>query len=99
MAKVNKNKLKEIALQRVNDLMKEAKDNVKEDKELSRKYVQLARKIAMKVNLRLPKEIKIKFCKYCDSYWTPGKNLRVRVDKNKIIYYCLDCKHFRRYGK
>ena len=99
MAKDKKTKIKENALERVRDLFKEAKSVFKEDKELARKYVKLARKIAMRVNLRMPREIKVQFCRNCNSYLVPGKNLRVRIDKNKIIYYCLECKHFRRYGK
>jgi len=99
MAKDRKSKIKENALERVYGLFDEAKKVFSEDRELSRKYVKLARKIAMKVNLRMPRDIKLKFCRNCDSYLVPGKNLRVRVDKNKIIYYCLECKHFRRYGK
>ena len=95
MVKLRKNQLKKIALERVNELFDEAKNS---DSELARKYVKLARRIAMRVNLRLPKEIKIRFCRNCDAYLVPGKNLRVRKDKDKIIYYCLECKHFRRYG-
>ena len=97
MAKDKKTKIKENALERVRDLFKEAKSVFKEDKELARKYVKLARKIAMRVNLRMPREIKVQFCRNCNSYLFPGKNCRIRTKNRKVVYYCLECRHFRKY--
>lgn len=87
----------EIALERVKILFKEADENFKKHPERSDRYVNIARKIAMKVNLRIPRELKRKFCKHCYKYLKPGVNCRVRIRKGKVIYYCLSCKKYMRY--
>ncbi len=87
----------EIALERVKILLKEADENFKKHPERSDRYVNIARKIAMKVNLRIPRELKRKFCKHCYKYLKPGVNCRVRIRKGKVIYYCLSCKKYMRY--
>jgi len=97
MVKDQKNKIKENALERVYDLFKEAKSVFNDDKELSKKYVKLARKIAMRVNLRYLEKLKFSFCRNCNAYQMPGKNCRIRTKNKKVVYYCLECKHFRRY--
>ena len=88
---------KEIARERVRILFQEAEKAFKKDKKLADRYVNLARKVAMKVNLRIPKEYKRCFCKHCYSYLKAGENLRVRTHNDKIIYYCLECKRHMRY--
>lgn len=89
----NKENLKEIALSRVKQLFKEANTNSK----MANRYVQLARKIAMKVNLKIPKEYKRKYCKHCNSYLRAGVNCRVRNNKSQVVYKCLDCGKFMRF--
>ncbi len=93
-----KSKLKIIALERVKILLEEASEIFDEDKKLANSYVKKAKKIAMKVNLKIPSYLKRKFCKHCDSFLVPGKNLRVRTKNSKVVYYCLDCKKFSRYN-
>ncbi len=66
-------------------------------KDLANRYVYLARKIAMKVNVKISPVLKRKFCKHCYHFLYPGKNLRVRTKDGKVIYYCLDCKKFMRF--
>lgn len=98
MAKRIPKKLKqEIALNRVKSLFKEAQQKFKTDSKLSQRYVDIARKTAMKVNLRLPRELKRKICKHCYHYLVPSKTCRVRIHKNKVIYYCLNCKNYMRF--
>ncbi len=87
---------KKIALHRVETLFKEADEIFKESKELANRYVKLARKIAMRVNLKIPRKLKRKFCKHCYSYLKPGINCRVRTKNSKVIYYCLNCKKYTR---
>lgn len=88
---------KEIARERIKKLFAEADKAFSKDKKLANRYVALARKIAMKFNLRMPGGYKRKFCKHCYSYLKPGKNLRVRTKDKKVIYYCLECKKFMRF--
>ncbi|MBU0962917.1 MAG: ribonuclease P [Nanoarchaeota archaeon] len=87
---------KEIALQRIKQLFEEADSVFKENPERANRYVKLARKIAMKVNLKFPRELKRKFCKHCYSYLKQGVNSRVRNYKSRITIYCNNCKKFTR---
>lgn len=96
---MEKNKSKKEVLQIVNNLFNLAKIAFKDDPKLANKYVKLARKNAMKINLRIPRGLKRKFCKHCYFYLVPGKNSRVRVHKSRIIYYCFNCKKYMRFNK
>jgi len=89
-------KLKELALERIRILFDRAEEEFKEDAKLSNRYVSLARKIAMKYKVKMPRELKRSYCKHCLSYLKPGANCRVRVQRGKVIYYCLNCKKFMR---
>lgn len=60
------------------------------------KYVEIARKKAMKVNLRFTSVQRRKICKHCYKYLVPGRNARVRIHDSKIIYHCDNCKKFTR---
>ncbi|MBL7147464.1 MAG: ribonuclease P [Nanoarchaeota archaeon] len=95
--KPNKNELKKIALEKIKTLFNEARIQFNKNPSLSNRYITLARKIAMKFNLRIPRELKRRYCKHCYSYLVPNKNCRVRVHKSRVIYYCLNCKKFMRF--
>ncbi len=82
-------KQREIAYERVEKLLKLAA----EDTEKADRYVALARKISMKVNLRLPSSLKRKFCKNCGTFFRPGTNCRIRTRNSRLICYCFKCKH------
>lgn len=90
-------KVQKIAKERIKFLFQEAKRVFKQDNKLSDKYVKTARRIAMKYKIRLPSELKKRFCKHCYKYLVPSVNCRVRIHKHRIIYYCLSCKHFMRH--
>ena len=90
-------KQQKIALERVNILFREAKSMFKEDPKLSDKYAKLARKIAMKYKVKIPSEHKRSFCKNCHSYLMPGKNVRIRLQRGHMVYYCLNCRHIARF--
>lgn len=86
-----------IALERIEILFNEAEKAFCADKKLADSYVAKARKIAMKYNVKMPRELKRKFCKHCYSYLKPGINLRVRTHKGKVVYYCMSCKEYMRF--
>jgi ribonuclease P protein subunit RPR2 len=96
MRRNNKNQ-KEIALDRIKTLFKEAKDVFSKDKALANRYVKLARELGMKYKVRIPSNLKRRFCKHCYHYLMPGVNLRVRTREGKVVYYCLDCKKYSRF--
>ena len=87
-----KKQVKEIARERIKELFKEAQNNPK----MANRYVSLARKIAGKARIRMPKELKRRFCKHCYKYLRSGKNARIRTREGKLIIYCLECKKHNR---
>lgn len=89
--------IRKIALERVIVLFKQAKERFKENSKLSDRYVALARKIAMKYKIRIPRELKRKFCKHCYGYLLPSINCRVRTREGKVVYYCFSCKKYMRF--
>jgi len=88
---------RKIALERIKILFKQAKEIFKEDPKLAHRYIYLARKIAMKFKVRIPRELKRKFCKHCYKYLVPNVNCRVRVHNGHMVYYCLECKKYMRF--
>jgi ribonuclease P protein subunit RPR2 len=93
------NSTKRIALKRVHTLFGLAKETIHEDPELAQRYVQIARKIAMRTKLRLPKEYRSLICRHCKSFILPGVNCRVRIQQRRephMVITCLNCgKHTR----
>ncbi len=93
---LSKPQQKIIAQQRIKQLFHEAELVFSKNKLWSNRYVALARKIAMKVKLKMPGYYKRKFCKHCYSYLQPGINSRTRIRSGKVIIYCWECKKFTR---
>ena len=60
--------LKEIALERINELFSQAEKVFRKSPDLADRYVELARKIGMKYKTRIPPELKRQFCKHCYCY-------------------------------
>ena len=95
MLKREKRLERRIAKERIRilfEIMEKMKD---EDYELARRYVELARRIAMKYRLKLPKRYKLLFCKKCLYPYREGR-FRVRVRKSRVIITCLNCGYERR---
>jgi len=88
---------KKLAGERVTTLFTEAEKAFPEDPALANRYVELARKVAMKVRLRLSSAIKKRFCKHCYCFLVPGKNCRVRTRRGILVYYCRQCKKYMRF--
>jgi ribonuclease P protein subunit RPR2 len=55
------------------------------------RYVELARKIGMRYNVRIPLKYKRRFCNNCYSYLHPGRTADVRTRSGKLIVHCRNC--------
>lgn len=97
MVKFFRSKQKIIARERIKNLISLAEKAFSKNPRVSDHYVELARKIAMKARVRIPSDIKKRFCKHCYKFLQPGVNCRVRTRNNKLIYYCLNCKEYMRF--
>lgn len=64
------------------------------------RYVFLARKMAMKYNLRIPPNLKRKFCHKCYHYFHGSKDYTVRTNPQTkaVEYKCKKCNGLTRYG-
>jgi len=96
MARANKSELKRVAKARIEELFVQAQEMFSLDPSLSTRYVFLARKLAMRFKVRIPRELKRRFCKHCYTYLVASKNARVRVQNKKVIILCENCRKFTR---
>ena len=88
-----------IAKDRIKTLLKQAELNVKTNPSYSRRYVELARKIAMRYTIRLPKTVKRMICKKCNSFLVAGENCTVRTNPKQqaVIITCKNCVAIQRF--
>lgn len=83
------------ALERISELFLQAKDS--NNSVLSKRYVNLARRIAMRYRVRFSREQKLSFCKNCDAFLVRGKNSSIRLIKSNIVLSCKECGFVRRF--
>lgn len=67
-----------------------------DDDDRARRYVRLARRIAERNRLRLPREFTRFTCDACDAYLRPGRNARVRLRGGYVVVTC-ECGEQARY--
>lgn len=81
-----------IARERIEILFDLAKKELKKHPERSKRYIELARKIGVRYNIRLER-LKRKFCKNCNSLLIPGYNSEVKIDskRKEVIIKCKNC--------
>ena len=60
------------------------------------RYASLAAKIGMRYNVRLPRDLKRRYCRKCHAFLVPGKNCRVRISRGKVTTTCGVCGDVRR---
>ncbi len=58
---------------------------------LSRRYVQLARRIGTRYNIRIPPLLKDRFCQGCSTFFREGVSVRTRFNAGKRTRTCLTC--------
>lgn len=97
----HKKVIKEIAKVRIKYLFQRAEDIFTENKELSNRYVILARKYAQRAKIEIPYKWKRRICHKCKRFLYPGLNCRFRIhSKSKtphISMTCFECNRTTRY--
>jgi ribonuclease P protein subunit RPR2 len=81
-------------IDRLETLAREAVRDGEDDR--AREYVRLARRVAERHRLRLPRRFRRFTCDRCDAYLRPGLNARVRLQSGKVVVAC-DCGELARY--
>lgn len=88
---------KQLARERIAVLFSQAKRAFADHPERSNRYVELARKIAMRQRVRIDREFRYRFCHNCSVYFMPGSTMRVRVHRGNVVVTCLACGKKTRY--
>ena len=88
---------KKIAAERIGILFEQAGQVFHEHPELSNRYVELARKIAMRQRIRIDREYRRRYCHHCYAFLVPGNNMRVRVHRGNVVVTCKECNKQTRY--
>lgn len=83
---------REIAQERIGILMGFAATESSAHQERSDRYAQLARKIGMRYNVKIPAHLR-RMCKGCDGFLVPGKNCVIRTSARtrSVQTRCLRC--------
>jgi ribonuclease P protein subunit RPR2 len=91
--------VKSVARRRVFRLFLLAREIYGQDPLLAQRYVDMARRIAMAANIRLPKEFRLQVCRHCKSFILPGVSCRVRIKRRRephVVITCLNCGRYMR---
>jgi ribonuclease P protein subunit RPR2 len=91
---------KELAMERIEKLFSLASGCFTEDPQLANRYVELARNIGMRCQVRIPAPLKMRFCRRCGAFLTSGSNSRVRIrpdGRGRVVVTCLKCGTIKRY--
>lgn len=81
-----------IALERITALFRMAESEATHERpERARRYVELARRIGMRYNVRIPASFRRSFCRACLAYLVPSRSARVRLDHGRIVVTCRAC--------
>lgn len=88
-----------IARERIEILVRQAKEMALKDEDLSRRYVDLARRISKRTKVRIPGEWKRYLCKGCGIALVPGDNAKIRLHARNsgVVITCQSCGFVKRY--
>ncbi len=84
--------VRRIAEERIWRLFGLAEQEFPKHPERSKRYVEIARAIGKRNNVRIPAELKPKFCKSCSAFLVQGKNAEItRQSSNSSSFYTIKC--------
>jgi len=83
--------VKRLALQRIQRLSNLAMKTLRENPKLAQRYIEIARRIAMRTRLHLPKEYRYFICRSCKRFILPGVNSRVRLQSRRDSHVAITC--------
>ena len=96
---IQQEKHKKIAQERIEILFSLAEKEFTAYPERAQRHIAMAKKIALRFNVRIPRELRRKMCKKCHSFLKPGTNATVRTARTKqaVIVRCGVCGHVMRF--
>lgn len=89
---------RDIAEERVDALFEEAREAaLAGETRRAHRYVELARRVAMRAQYPLPSRHRRRICGECYAYLLPGETARVRLRDGKVSATCHACGAVNRY--
>ena len=90
---------RKIALERIVILFEQAEKTYASDPKRAQRYVDLARRIAMRSRVHLPPDLRRCVCRNCKSYLNPlNSRTRIRQEREPhVSTTCAVCGHVNRY--
>ncbi len=86
-----------IAQERMRDLFRLAEQEaLAGHSQFSDRYVDLARRVGARYNVRLLPELRERYCRGCSVYWIEGRTVRTRLRSGRRVRTCLRCGRERR---
>ncbi len=70
-------------------------DMAEKNPDMAKRYIRLAKKMAMRNTIKIPGELKRKFCPKCFSLFS-SKNSETRIKKGFRVIKCLECGNYKR---
>ena len=83
--------VKQIALERMQILIDNAISNARTNPQLAQRQALLARKISMRLKVKMPYVLRMVFCKKCKSFIAPGINSKIRVGRTPVKAVRITC--------
>jgi len=96
MKKVNKNKVQELALERIYRLFELAEKEFLKYPERSKRYIEMARNLSKRNKATIPAELKNRFCKNCGNFLVNGVNAHHKGNGEMLLIECKECGFVRK---
>lgn len=84
---------KNIGVERMEILMKNAISNSRKFPKLSQRQAYLAKKISTRFRIAMPYEMKMNFCKKCKNFIVPGYTSRIRIGRSSLKSIRITCSY------
>jgi len=88
--------IRDLLIERMKILIKNAMLNVRSNPELAERQAILAKRLCTKYRIRMPYELKMNYCKKCKKFIVPGFTAKIRMgrsDIKSIRITCSFCNH------
>ena len=83
--------IKELIIERMQILIKNAISNAKSKPELAERQASLAKRLGTKYRIRIPYELRMNFCKKCKKFIVPGFTARIRIGRSNVKSIRITC--------
>ncbi len=92
MRRKAKEREKDLARQRIARLLRLADEVYPEEPKLGLQYGELARRLALRTKVKIPRRWRWRYCKECGSFLYPGINADVRVRSRRFPHLVIRCR-------